>query len=68
MWSLHIYNAFVCFVFHYSLEQETSKCAAVGNMERHRELTEKMRQQHELLDAEKKVCNSVALFCSCDCP
>lgn len=38
-----------------SLEQEASKCAVSGNTERHRELTEKLKQQHEILEAERKV-------------
>ncbi|PNF31831.1 hypothetical protein B7P43_G09261, partial [Cryptotermes secundus] len=38
----------------HSLEQEASKCAASGNTERHRELTEKLKQQHEILEAERK--------------
>lgn len=38
----------------FSLEQEASKCAASGNSERHKELTDKLRQQHELLEAERK--------------
>ncbi|KDR07384.1 hypothetical protein L798_03213 [Zootermopsis nevadensis] len=38
----------------HSLEQEAAKCASSGNGERDRELTEALRQQHELLEAEKK--------------
>lgn len=46
----------VLFVLYCSLGQEASKCAASGNSERHRELTEKLKQQHEILEAERKVC------------
>jgi hypothetical protein len=38
-----------------SLEQEACKCAASGNTERHRELTEELKQQQEILEAERKV-------------
>jgi hypothetical protein len=49
----------MCIVLYYSLEQEASKCAASGNTERHRELTEKLKQQHEILEAERKVCHII---------
>jgi hypothetical protein len=45
-----------CLILCCSLEQEASKCAASGNTERHRELTEKLKQQHDILEAERKVC------------
>jgi hypothetical protein len=49
-----------CVILCYSLEQEASKCATSGNTERHRELAEKLKQQHEILEAERKVCYSIS--------
>ncbi|PSN35499.1 hypothetical protein C0J52_25377 [Blattella germanica] len=37
-----------------SMEQELTKAAASGNSERHREIADKLRQQHEMLEAERK--------------
>jgi len=38
----------------YSLELEASKIAAMGNTERHSEITERLKQKHEMLEADRK--------------
>jgi len=42
-----------------SLEMEASKSAAVGNTARHSEIMEALKQRHEMLEADRKVCHNV---------
>jgi hypothetical protein len=42
-----------------SLELEASKSTAVGNSERHGEIIETLKQKHETLEADRKVCHNI---------
>jgi hypothetical protein len=42
-----------------SLELEASKSAALGNNERHAEIVETLKQRHEMLEADRKVCHNI---------
>ena len=56
---VYIYIYVCVFCLCCSLELEASTSAAVGNTERHSEIMETLKQRHEMLEADRKVCYSV---------
>ena len=54
-----LFFLFFFVLFCCSLELEASTNAALGNAERHSEIMETLKQRHEMLEADRKVCHNI---------